>query len=445
MATGIRVNRAPGSRRGQAALLITLSLVPIVGMLGLVVDIGYAYYRKVLAKTAAQSATIAAIMAVQSASSWGTCNSNGLTCQNATACPASPSTPPSNNIMNGCLYAKQNGFVNSGNQTVTMEAHGPDGTTPPGTTISPAYWVSTTITENLPQLFSAVLGKTSAKVAVRSISAVFLSAAGACIYALDPANTGFDASGTPDVEAQCGIYVDSNDSSAMLVGGSTAIVNSTVIKIVGNYDTHGHPTINPTPSVGQPITPDPFASVSLPTVPNRCDTSNSLADGITMPADGFYVDCGGGFSMDGNPTVTLPAGIYVLKGGSIDLHNGTLTGSGVTFYMTGSFSGVTINGNVNINLSAPTSGSLKGLLFFQDRTLAVGAFSSKINGGSNTILNGSLYFPTTDVTYSGGSSTTTSYTALVAYDVAFRGTSYFAADPYGAHTGLGGITYAFIE
>lgn len=424
--------------------MIALSLVPILGMIGLAWDLGWAYYRKQCAQTAANSAAIGAVMAVSGASSYSTCNSNGLTCQTATACAANPALP-GNNLVNGCLYAKQNGFVNSGSQTVTMTAHGPDGITPPSGGVSPAYWVSATVTETEPPLFSAVLGMGKSTVAARSTAGVFLASAGACIYALDPAGTGLDAGGTPDVEASCGIWVDSNDASAMRVGGSSAVVNSTKITIVGNYTTNGHPTINPTPLVGQPWTADPFANVALPAVPNRCDSSSGIPNSPTMPSDGFYVVCGGGFSMSGNPTVTLPAGTYVLNSGSIDLHNGTLTGTGVTFYLTGSFSGITINGNVNINLSAPTSGALKGLLFFQDRTMAIGAFSSKINGGSNTILNGSLYFPTTDLTYSGGSATTATATAIVAYDIAFQGTSYFAADPYGAVNGLGGITYAIVE
>src|SRR5437763_1162738 len=135
------VGRYRNARRGQAALMITLSLIPTIGMLGLVVDLGYAYYRKSIAKTAAQSAAIAAIMAVKSAASWTTCNANGLTCQTPTACSASPSLPAANNMTNGCLYAKQNGFLNSGRQAVTMEAHGPDGIRPSGLSVAPSYWV----------------------------------------------------------------------------------------------------------------------------------------------------------------------------------------------------------------------------------------------------------------------------------------------------------------
>ena len=51
-------------------------------------------------------------------------------------------------------------------------------------------------------------------------------------------------------------------------------------------------------------------------------------------------------------------------------------------------------------------------------------------------MNGSRYFPTTNIAYSGGASTASTYTPLVAWDIAFQGTSYFALEPNGAHTGL---------
>lgn len=427
--------------------MLTMSLVVTLGLLGLVVDIGWAYWRREAAKTAAESAAMAAIMSVSS-STITACNSGGVTCQDETACPASLTSPPSTNILAGCLYAQQNGFVNSGKQTVTVAAHGPDNVGPPVAGVTPTYWVSVVVSETIPQTFSAILGQQNATVKVRGTAAIFQKNDGACIYALDTGSgTGLDASGTPDIETSCGIYVNSSGSSAMTVGGSSAVVNASTIKIVGNYDEHGHPSVNPTPSINQSVASDPFASVAAVSAPSGhgCDTTTGITGTVTMPSDGYYVVCGGGFSMTGNPTVNLPAGIYIMQAGSIDLHNGTLTGTGVTFYLTGTFSGITINGNVNVNLSAPTSGPTKGLLFYQDRSLANGAFSTTINGGSNTLFNGSLYFPTTNLTYSGGANTTNTYTAIVAWDISFRGNSYFAADPNGAHTGIGVPTIAFID
>src|SRR4051812_19288739 len=124
--------------RGQAALFATMSLGVSLGAIGLVVDSGWAYFRKTAAQAAAESASSAALMAaVASTTSVGyTC---GLTvsCVSSTACPASPTTPPSDSLQSGCLYAKQNGFVNSGDQTVTYSS----GTTnSPVSGISPAYW-----------------------------------------------------------------------------------------------------------------------------------------------------------------------------------------------------------------------------------------------------------------------------------------------------------------
>ncbi len=440
------------SRAGQAAILLTMSLVVTLGLLGLVVDIGWAYWRREAAKTAADSAAMAAVMAV-STSTLTTCNANGVTCQNDTACPASPVSPPTNNIGNGCLYAQKNGFVNSGKQTVTIQAHGPDNISPAGLNLTPTYWVTATVSEVIPVTFSAILGQKNATVAARGTAAIFQKPSANCIYALDPnADIGVDASGNPDVESSCGIYINSSASNALSVGGSKAVVNVSnggTINIVGSYSTNGHPTISPSPLVNQSPAADPFADVPPVTPPAghaTCDSTTDLSSGnIVMPADGYFVDCGGGFSMSGNPTVNLPPGIYIMNGGSIALHNGTLTGSGVTFYLTGLFSGITIDGNVNVNLSAPTSGPTKGLIFYQDRSLAVGAFSTTINGGSTTLFNGSLYFPTTNITYSGGANTTNTYTAIVAWQIAFRGTSNFAKDTNGVHTGIGTPTIAFIQ
>src|SRR5689334_12774058 len=114
--------RRNDTQRGQAAVMVTLSIIPTLALLGLVVDVGWGYYRKEAARIAAQAAATAAATVVANADIT-TCNAHNVTCQNATACPASPVLVASDNMSNGCLYAKQNGFVNSGLQTVTMEAH----------------------------------------------------------------------------------------------------------------------------------------------------------------------------------------------------------------------------------------------------------------------------------------------------------------------------------
>jgi hypothetical protein len=66
-----------------------------------------------------------------------------------------------------------------------------------------------------------------------------------------------------------------------------------------------------------------------------------------------------------------------------------------------------------MNLSAPTSGSLEGMLFFQDRSVSGTSAGSTINGNSGSTIDGALYFPTTTLTYNGNSSSS-GYSIIVA-------------------------------
>jgi hypothetical protein len=426
--------------RGQAALFATMSLVVSLGAVGLVVDTGWAYWRKQAARAAAESASTAAVMAaVAATTSVGyTC---GLTvsCVDPTACPAAPTAPPSTVLQSGCLYAQANGFVNTGNQTVTYRS-GTTGSPVPG--VSPAYWISFTVTENNRQLFSSVLGKTWGQIQARSTSGIFLDPQGACIYALDPHdNASFSTVGTADVHSSCGVYVDSDDPSAITVSGG-GVVNASVVKVVGGYNTNGGGILTPVPATGQAVTPDPFAALPAPVVPNRCDSNgiNGTATPTPNATDHMYVICGD-IRLTGNATQTFAPGIYIVKNGGITWNNGHVRGTGVTFYMTADtpnqYTAVSIAGNEDVQLSAPSSGTYRGVLFFQDRNLPTSAAGSNFLGGSTQILNGSLYFPTTLITYTGGNNTTASYTGLVGYEIAFKGTSYFTADTNGIHTGLG--------
>src|ERR1043166_6659094 len=102
--------------RGQAALFATMSLVACLGMIGLVVDSGWGYFRKNAAKAAAQSAASSAVMsALAATTSVGYTCVLTVPCGTSTDCPAAPTAPPSDALQTGCLYAKSNGFVNTGN------------------------------------------------------------------------------------------------------------------------------------------------------------------------------------------------------------------------------------------------------------------------------------------------------------------------------------------
>jgi hypothetical protein len=433
--------------RGQAAIFVTMSLVPTMGVLGLVVDVGWSFYRKEATKTAAQAAANAAVTAGLNVPSYAC--TTGVPCQSATACPASPTSPPTDLIGTACLYAKQNGFVNSGRQAVTVEANN-TGLPVAGVT-NTQYWVRVTVSESIPQLFSAVLGNTWAQVKSESTDAIFMQANGSCVYALDRHAAGAITNvGNTNVNASCGMYDDSDNVAAMSISGTTDVTAGT-IKIVGGYSTNGGAQVNPVPTTGAGLVPDPFGSVPQPNVPagHGCDSNGvNGAFSPTMPADGFYVVCGD-IRLTGNQAQTFPAGMYVVKNGGIVWNNGTVSGTGVTFFLTANptsnYGGVSISGNVNVDLTAPTSGPDHGILFFQDRTIPTSGAASTFEGGATMKLKGSLYFSTTSISYTGGSSSAPVTTGLVARTVAFKGNSYFATDPNGAATGLGLPTIGMLE
>jgi hypothetical protein len=428
--------------RGQAAVFATMSLVVTFGLIGMVVDIGWAYWRKIALRTAAESAAVASAMAASSQTGF-TC---GLTvpCPAQTACPALPTTPPSDVMQNGCLYAAKNGFRNSGRQTVTYTAV-TDASPVAG--VDPAYAVSFTVSESLPQLFSAVMGHGWAHVSARATAGVFLMPQGACIYSLEATGTdGVWGNGAMTVQSSCGIYVNSTNAVAMEAKGG-AMFNASIIKIAGNYSTSGGGSIAPAPAINQTPVADPFLAVPWPTPPDMtCDSTGiSGAANVTVQSDGWYVICGD-VTLNGNQTQTWGAGKYYIKDGGITWLNGTVNGNGVTFFMSSTgYEGVNVAGSVTTNLAAPSSGTYRGILFFQDRAVPTSGADSQFLGGSHQTLNGSLYFKTTNIKYSGGDSTKSNYTGLVGRTIEFKGSSYFTADTGGLFTGLGLPRLGIIE
>jgi len=149
-------DRRPGDDRprlnrqaGQMLIFCTLSLVFMFGVMGLSVDLGYSYSVKVQTQAAADAAAAAA--AAYASANRSTCGSSGVVCGSSYSCVASPAPPATTAMQAGCLYAKANGFVNSGNQTVALIENN---TTPPNETgNAPNFWVQATVTQTVPIYF----------------------------------------------------------------------------------------------------------------------------------------------------------------------------------------------------------------------------------------------------------------------------------------------------
>src|SRR5271157_1753248 len=396
--------RRKHTRSGQAALMITLSLPMTLGLMGLVVDVGWAYWRTEACKTAAQAAAFGSAMAANKASNL-TCASGVACATTSTACPSSPVKPPSTNLQNGCLYALQNGFTaggSSGRQNVTYTANTSGS---PVSGVSPAYWVRFVVSENIPTLFSAVLGQPWTVVSARATGGVFASGVGGCVYVLDPSASGAWQMSGGTFSTGCGIVVASSSGTAAIMSGGIVTLGDGAGDSQVDFKIHGGMSqsggiISPSSNLqtNQGAVSNPISGETAPT-PGSCLPNPNISGGIgtNVPA-GTYCS---GISISGGTGITLGPGIIDITGGSLTVSGGNIStaSGGVNIYFAAAAGNISVSGG-NMTITAATGGIMDGIAIWKDGS---GANSASISG-SNTTITGIIYMPHTALAYSGGNS-----------------------------------------
>lgn len=412
---------------GQTAIMFALGMTTMFGVIGLVSDVGYVYYRKQNAQAAAQAAAIAAsqqafaLGGIQPICNTGVlcyqCPPGGVACPKLTGtatgpqtgmyvCPSSITAPGSNNFEVACLYAKANGY--SGTQ-VTMEG----GTTTPREGVTHlTYWATARVSETLPLFFSALLGANSTTFTARSTTAYIPPTGSGCIYVIDPtAAASLSASGNASLTTSCGLWDDSNDPNAVNLNGSNATITGTgpaSINIVGGYTCYGGTLscITPAPNTGAVGAADPLLGLPAPVDPTPGTCNNVTTQAVHNPS-GITDLCG--FTVNNNSEVDLDPGIYIIKSCSSNglkvAGNGTLKSlGGVMLYFAGPNCSPQFDANANIQLSSMTSGPYDGVLIFQARD---NNSAAQLAGSGAQTYNGIAYFPDAQLNYAGGSSSYT--------------------------------------
>ena len=422
--------------------MVTLGLTFIMGLLGLVVDLGWGYYRKQVAQAAVDSAVMAAVTQAVSTSSSAnfTCDTNGIVCQAPTSC----ATTSSSSIVNAaCQYGTANG-VKPSNLYVSANTSATGGA-------AVNYWVSAYVSESLFPTFTRVLGATVGTIGANATGGVVVQngAGGGCIYTLDPSMAAALQVGGASLMSTCGIYVNSNDSGAMKVNGNNSYVDATgtSINIVGGWAcTNGCAYIKPTPTTGVSPAEDPLKNLPSPS-PGPCAQVNfnqSANNASTTLDPGTY--CGGIKVSGGNVTFNL--GMYILNGGGLSFTgNGTtITGNGVFFYNTASgyqVGNLAISGGPTVTLTAPNDTAIashpelqpyEGILYFRDRHMCPST-NDAVTGNTNTVVSGTFYVhcANPDSTYVpavlmfSGESTPGHYVGLVADSIKITGNSHLTS------------------
>ena len=250
--------------------------------------------------------------------------------------------------------------------------------------------------------------------------ATYVSSANACILSLDPSASQavyFNGSSTIKLVG-CNVMADSISSSSVYSQGAS-LLSVPCLMTAGDVSINANVTETGCSSPMTQLAPvaDPFRNVAEPAVTGNCQNSN----GNTLQP-GRYC---GGLSLNG--TVNLKPGTYIIDGGTLKTNgNANITGTGVTFYLANNAQ-ISINGNSNMNLTPPTSGTYSGMLFFGSRSNSAST-SITINGSSTSSMTGAIYFPNQTVSYIGDFQGANGCTQVVARIIQWSGNSSLGVD-----------------
>jgi hypothetical protein len=210
-----------------------------------------------------------------------------------------------------------------------------------------------------------------------------------CILALDPSSASSFLVNNGSVIAEgCAVQVNSDDPDALDVT-SNGTMETLETCVHGGARVLG--TATPPPTTGCPPVSDPLAGLDEPTV-GGCDHTNMVLSAPTTYnlSEGVYCN---GLVIKGQAEVIMAPGLYIMKNGPFTITGqANVTGIGITIFLTGPGAVADTGGNGSIEMSAPTTGELAGILVFEDRDNPP-LQSHSFRGGSNKSYNGVIYTP----------------------------------------------------
>lgn len=374
-----------GDDNGQAIVVGALCISLLLGFVSLAVEVGMLFAVQQGLQNAADSAAIAGVQELY----YG----------DATAAAQADSA--------------RNGFTNNADG-VTVTVSSPPSSGPNSGT---SGFVEVIISKDQPVWFMSLFGHNTMTVTARSVST--LANNSNCIYALGTSGTDLTFSNGAQLDmSDCNIYGESTDAADFSASGGSH-VTAGAINLVGGSSISGGAHVSPTPVTGVTALSDPLGYLSAPTF----STSSCLADpnpgwkgGTFGPSVSGGTICYNGFTVSNGGSVTFSPGTYIING-TLSFNGGsTVTGTGVTFYLPPGAS-LNIGNGTNFSLSAPTSGTYNGILFYQDRSNKT---SESLVGGSKSYLEGILYFPDANLTLNNGSSSTC-YETIVTSSLTMEG------------------------
>ena len=397
--------RLRSDRRGNVAIIFGLAVVPIFGAVGAAVDYSAANSSRTEMQAAADESALAVAKEVRK-------------------------------LTSSLIEQKGSDYFNANFRrynTQIKEVH---------TVYDPAKsTVTVTASGTVKTAFMQLVHVSQMPIGARAVAIAANDGMG-CVLSLNAtASSATSISGTANVNLKgCDLYDNSNNTSALTAGGSGHL-SARYVGVVGGVT--GKAAITTKEGLDTGISPiaDPYAEVSFPPFSGCNYTNHTVKNVETYSAPTVFCK---GLSVNAGATLTLNPGIYYIDRGSFSVNGGaTVKGTGVTIVFTSStgsnYATASINGGANVNLTAPSSGPTAGIVFFGDRKAPAGTVF-KFEGGATQVFMGALYLPKGDVSFAGGSDTTTGCTKLIGNTIKFTGDTNFALDCSGLGTKAIGAT-----
>jgi len=406
---GFSLQKLVSDRRG-AALTIAAILVPVLlGAAGIAMDGAYWYQQKRQAQSIADSAAVAGAYA----------KLDGATDSEVEAVVVAE--------------AERNGYAAAPGNSITI-------TTPPAVPQGDKLPVLEIELRRMARLYvlSAIFEQAAIPVSAASMSGT--RALGTqCVVALsETAPRAIEFTGNTTADIGCGVSSNSDNSEALYIGGS-AILRANPAQAFGDIAIEGSGQLDSRfpPMPFSPRVDDPFSSLSPAGNPS-CDLGPS-GGGLSISDDSLLVDGDGDgmVTLCGDVTlsgqIAMDSGTYVIRNGSLRTTGNTeVTGTGVSILLTGDtpndVGAIQLNNNTDMTLTAPDSGPMQGVLFFQD-PMANSPPTTRLNGGVDLMLNGAIYMPRGHVEFSGGADVPNNCLQIFALTVAFTGNSVIRNSP----------------
>lgn len=357
---GSSLRRIGHERRGSVAIQIALSLTLVIGFVSLGMEIAFLLMKHRQMQSAADGAALGAAVAIESGH-------------------------PADFVAESRAIAAEAQFVHGVAGVSVVVNHPPT----LGTNAGNASAVEVIISQPQDLAMVRLYRSGTFNVGARAVALIGSPGGLYCMLALDPSasSAAYFKNNAVATNPECGIAVNSSSNTALY------LENNSIIN--GPVSVHGHWLLSNGSHIygpatqNAPVSIDPYASVSLQTIPACTGQNGTVNSAVRTLNPGHFCS---GFSFTNNATVTLTPGAYYVDTKLTMNNNVTVNATGgVTIIVNGNYA-VNIGNNAALNVTAPTTGPYAGIALMGLRT-ATPTVSQVF--GNNAMLNivGALYFP----------------------------------------------------